>query len=337
VRLVGVDASRANFDFGGDGFRERTGWVSPEDGLLVRDLDGNGRIETQRELFGTETQDAYSVLRGLDGNADGKITAADSVWSTLRIWRDADGDGITDAGELRTLAELGITEFSLADQAVGRNRDGNFIYSQATAQVNGQAQATQAIFFGTARNVAVFTPPAGFVPHADTAKLPKLSGGGGTPSLTYSMSVDQGLRTSVQNLMQASKTLSAADFRARVEAILLDWSGAEAARAIYNQLVDDFTVRFMIQSYSSYVALNGANDPGVATHAYRYLGTMMVEPTYNGVFLDRGLFMLTVIDDLRKAGSADVALNQLTPCGSVDNIVAIPQRKRLVQPARRAA
>jgi Ca2+-binding RTX toxin-like protein len=362
VKLVGVDASRANFDFGGDGFRERTGWVSPEDGLLVRDLDGNGRIETARELIGTETQDAYSVLRGLDQNADNKITAADFVWSTLRIWRDADGDGITDSGELRTLSELGITEFSLTDQAVRRRVDGNFIYSQATALVNGEAQATQAVFFGTARNVAVFEPPVGFTPHADTAKLPKLSGGGGTPSLTFSMTQDAGLRTAVQNLVQASKTLSAAEFRARVEAILLDWSGADSAVAgsggplidarwvkmleafggsnfrftefntwraqeagrIYNQLVDDFTARFMIQSYSSYVALNGADDPGVATHAYRYLGTMIVEPSYNGVWLDRGLFMMQVLADLRKAGGDPVAaLKALAGNAALSNGLAV--------------
>jgi Ca2+-binding RTX toxin-like protein len=145
--------------------------------------------------------------------------------------------------------------------------------------------------------------------------------------------------------MQASKTLTAAEFRSRVEAILLDWSGADSAVAgsrgphidarwvkmleafggsnyqwtefntwraqelgrIYNQLVDDFTARFMIQSYSSYVALNGADDPGVATHAYRYLSSMLVEPAYNGVMLDRGQFMAVVLEDLRKPGVDPVA------------------------------
>jgi Ca2+-binding RTX toxin-like protein len=345
VKLIGLAESQVNFDFEGDGFRERTGWVSAGDGLLVRDLDGNGRIEALRELIGTATQDAYSVLRGLDANADGKITSADSVWTTLRIWRDADSDGVTDAGELLTLANLGITEFGLADRAVNRMVDGNLIYSAATASAYGVPQETQAIFFGTARNIAVFTPPAGFVPHADTVKLPKLSGGGGTPSLTYSMTVDTGLRAAVQNLMQASKNLSVETFRARVETILLDWSGADtavagsrgphidarwvkmleafggsnyrftefnaprahAAAEIYQQLVDDFTVRFMIQSFSSYVALNGANDPGVATHAYRYLTTVSVEPTYNGVFFDYGPFMMTVLQDLQRAGGDPVA------------------------------
>ena len=98
VKLTALRDSTANFDFGGDGFRERTGWVSPQDGLLVRDLNGNGLIESVQELFGTQTQDAYTVLRGLDGNGDNKITAADQVWSTLRpppgfaIWASVSDD-----------------------------------------------------------------------------------------------------------------------------------------------------------------------------------------------------------------------------------------------------
>jgi len=39
VHLIGVDRSKVYFDFEGDGFRERAGWVAPEDGLPVRDLD----------------------------------------------------------------------------------------------------------------------------------------------------------------------------------------------------------------------------------------------------------------------------------------------------------
>ena len=188
VQLISVTQSKVNFDFDGDGFRERTGWVSAQDGLLVRDLNGNGRIESLQELIGTATQDAYSVLRGMDGNADGQITAADAVWSTLKVWQDANSNGVTDAGELKTLAELGITEFNLGGTSVGQRVNGNFIHSRSTIVMNGQTNESQAVFFDTARNIAIFTPPAGFVPHPDAAKLPNLSGGGGTPSLAYSMS-----------------------------------------------------------------------------------------------------------------------------------------------------
>ena len=188
VQLISVAQSKVNFDFDGDGFRERAGWVSAQDGLLVRDLNGNGRIESLQELIGTATQDAYSVLRGMDGNADGQITAADAVWSTLKVWQDANSDGLTDAGELKTLAELGITEFNLGGTSVGQRVNGNFIHSRSTIVMNGQTNESQAVFFDTARNIAIFTPPAGFVPHPDAAKLPNLGGGGGTPSLSRACS-----------------------------------------------------------------------------------------------------------------------------------------------------
>jgi hypothetical protein len=43
------------FDHAADGFAEQTGWVGKDDGLLVRDLNGNGVIDSGRELFGSET------------------------------------------------------------------------------------------------------------------------------------------------------------------------------------------------------------------------------------------------------------------------------------------
>ena len=66
-----------------------------------------------------------------------------------------------------------------------RTEGGDYIHSQATVVMSGQQHATQAVYFGMARNVAIFTPPEGFIPHPDSIKLPNFSGGGGTPSLIY--------------------------------------------------------------------------------------------------------------------------------------------------------
>ena len=184
VHLIGLDGSHVNFDFGADGFRERTGWASAGDGFLARDLDGNGKIESLAELFGTTTQDAFTMLRGFDIDGDGKITSADAVWSTLKVWQDANSNGITDAGELKTLADLGITEIGLGNTAVDRRVDGNYIHSAASFVMKGQTNEAQAVFFGMAPNIAIFTPPAGFVPNAEAANLPQLAGGGATPSLS---------------------------------------------------------------------------------------------------------------------------------------------------------
>ncbi len=106
----------AYFDFDGNGFAERSGWATPADGILVRDLNGNQRIDNGGELFGDATQlidgthaaNGFAALADLDGNHDGRIDAGDSAWSSLQIWQDANSDGIADSGELKTLAALGI-------------------------------------------------------------------------------------------------------------------------------------------------------------------------------------------------------------------------------------
>lgn len=55
VELVSLADSTAYFDLNVDGFAERTGWVSSDDGLLALDVNGNGQIDDNSELFGNMT------------------------------------------------------------------------------------------------------------------------------------------------------------------------------------------------------------------------------------------------------------------------------------------
>lgn len=106
-----------HFDHAGDALKELTGWVAPEDGLLVRDLNGDGIINNGSELFGNNTllrngqraDNGYQALAELDENGDGVIDIQDSHYSSLQIWRDANSNGLTESGELIDLAEAGIT------------------------------------------------------------------------------------------------------------------------------------------------------------------------------------------------------------------------------------
>ena len=174
VKLVGVSDSTAYFDFDGDGFREKTGWFSPQDGLLVRDLNGNGRIESLLEMIGTANQDAYAVLRGFDQNGDLEITASDQVWASLLIWQDSNSNGITDAGELKTLSSLGITSIGLSNLNLDINRTGNYVHSQSEFNANGRGGVTEAVYFETAKNIGIFVPPVDFEPDGN----PPVFGGG---------------------------------------------------------------------------------------------------------------------------------------------------------------
>jgi len=91
-------------------------------------------INDGRELFGTATQvdgqaasDGFAALRALDSNGDGRLTAADTAFGELKIWQDANGDGLTEQGELSTLADHGITALNLSAQASTATDNGNLL------------------------------------------------------------------------------------------------------------------------------------------------------------------------------------------------------------------
>ncbi|MFN3748267.1 MAG: cadherin domain-containing protein, partial [Sphingorhabdus sp.] len=113
--------SKAMFDMDGDGRADDTGWVGKGDGMLVIDRNRDGRITRASELsFLTEKPDAKSDLEALavlDSNKDGKLDARDTRFGELMVCIDANENGVSDEGELQTLAELGITEISLASRA----------------------------------------------------------------------------------------------------------------------------------------------------------------------------------------------------------------------------
>ena len=47
-----------------------------------------------------------------DPNRDGRIDASDTALASLRVWKDANSNGIVDAGELLTLQQAGVGSLS---------------------------------------------------------------------------------------------------------------------------------------------------------------------------------------------------------------------------------
>lgn len=101
---------------------QRTAWVAgADDALLVLDRDGNGRVDGGWELFGEASTlggrlagDGFQALAMLDrpalgGNDNGLVESGDLMFGQLRLWVDANRDGVSQPGELRALAEEGIT------------------------------------------------------------------------------------------------------------------------------------------------------------------------------------------------------------------------------------
>ena len=132
------------------------GWVAPTDGLLVRDLNGDGVINDGGELFGsatglpdgTKASDGYAALQTLDANGDGVISNADAGWDSLRVWTDVNSDGVSQAGELASLDSLDVAQLNLNAQPTALNQNGNWVGLVSSFQtVDGAAHDMADVWF----------------------------------------------------------------------------------------------------------------------------------------------------------------------------------------------
>lgn len=133
IQTTALIDSKGSFDLLGTGHAVQSGWISAGDAFLAIDNDGNGRIDDVSELFGGAKGDGFAKLASYDSNHDGVLDANDADFARLMVWQDLNGDHITDAGELRSLAEAGIASLNTAftDQAV--NQLGNILGEASSA------------------------------------------------------------------------------------------------------------------------------------------------------------------------------------------------------------
>ena len=115
-------AAQISFDLDGSGLKRHWGWITPKAAWLVFDGKQSGQITSGLQMFGSVTfwifwRDGYQALGSLDANGDDKLTGDELAG--LALWHDADGDGVSDPGEVRPIAEHGIDQLSCRGEAAG--------------------------------------------------------------------------------------------------------------------------------------------------------------------------------------------------------------------------
>lgn len=236
------------FDHDADGVRTGTAWAASDDGLLVLDLDGNGLIDTGRELFGNNTllangqtsADGYAALRALDANADGLIDAVDAQFAGLRVWRDLDQDGVSDAGELQSLEATGITQINLTQTASTQTlADGTRLDGQASFTLNGQTHTYTDAWFAENPFYRAFT--TAIESSASTAVLPDMQGSGAVRDLREAATLSPALNDLLAQFAAAS-TRDAQ--RALLDPILKAWVDTSEFVTLSDWAADGHTVTF---------------------------------------------------------------------------------------------
>jgi hypothetical protein len=100
-------------------------------------------------MFGGPSASGFAQLALLDGNHDGKVDATDNglvdfngdgvvdsrdTFDTLKVWVDANGNGVTDPGELHALSDFNIVSISVASTPSTATNGNNAITDTATFQ-----------------------------------------------------------------------------------------------------------------------------------------------------------------------------------------------------------
>ena len=109
------------FDHNGDKIAFKSSWVNSSDGILARDIDGDGKITSGAELFGNFTKlkngelakNGAQALKDLDDNNDGIFDSNDKAFNEILVWQDKNSDGISQKNELKTLNEHNIKSIDL--------------------------------------------------------------------------------------------------------------------------------------------------------------------------------------------------------------------------------
>ncbi|MDP1862715.1 MAG: calcium-binding protein [Thiobacillus sp.] len=210
IETVGFDPSRPiYFDHDLNGSKEGTGWIKPDDGFLVLDRNGNGVIDNGAELFGDHTPlsgggfaaDGFGALAQEDTNADGKVDSLDARFANLRIWRDLNQDGISQAGELTTLAEQNIASINIAKTANSQTlANGNQIadigtYTRTDGSSGGLGETHQLADVNLAADTFHRQFTTTIPPTAATAALPDMRGSGAVRDLREAATQSSALQT----------------------------------------------------------------------------------------------------------------------------------------------
>lgn len=206
IQLTSLQTSNTYFDLYGNGVPVRTGWVEPTNGLLVDDANHNSQIDGIQELFGSATESGFDALRALDSNGDGVIDAKDAAYQDLAVWVDANGDGIVQQGELKTLQDLGIASINVAPangySTAGDTLNGNEIAAAGSyTTVSGQTRSVAEVDFNVQPFDSAPALPTGVSLDPSVYGLPNLPGHGDLMDLWSAMTLDPDLKSMMQQLV----------------------------------------------------------------------------------------------------------------------------------------
>ena len=180
------------------------------------------------ELFGGATRlpdgstahDGFQALAAQDSNADGIVSAADANWQQLQVWVDANADGVSQAGELRSLEELSIKSLEIAASSTSEKQNGNWIGLRGSYETtDGASHEVADVWFLAERTSQLAAAITAF---SETEEGPATAGSLGLPEPGASQAgMPSGIATGdVSRLVEAMRAFEAGSVLSAVSSAL---------------------------------------------------------------------------------------------------------------------
>lgn len=207
-----IAAQGINFDYNNDGFSERIAWADPEDGVLVADLNNNGKIDNGTEVLTAET------LANFDTNNDGIIDENDENFSALKVMKT---DGSLLSMEEAEIASINtsVTATDIYDEN-GNNMFGEGTFTKTDGSVNNFGEYNLVTDFSNTQATDILEETE------DVAGLPDIEGQGRLYSLHQAILHDESgeLQELVENFVSATDDSVRNNL---IEQILYKWADCE--------------------------------------------------------------------------------------------------------------
>jgi hypothetical protein len=116
-----IEYSHINLDVNGDGQLDHTAWAGAQDGVLIWNKYADNYVQDNSQYaftqYGGET-DLEGLAVAFDTNHDGAFNVSDAKFSEFAVWQDANQNGISEEGEVRSLADAEITSVNVNSDGV---------------------------------------------------------------------------------------------------------------------------------------------------------------------------------------------------------------------------
>jgi hypothetical protein len=174
-----------------------------------------------------KADNGFKALAQYDINADRRIDSADAVFASLRVWVDANADGVSTPAELLTLQQAQVQYLNVEYENSNKVDPANNERRQISyfVQTDGQVRQLHDVWFERDTATNPDTPLAPVAVPDEIAKLPNVAAFGGLRSLHEAMALDPALAGLVRSFMAE---LDVTTKRALVDSIILSWTGANA-------------------------------------------------------------------------------------------------------------